>query len=117
MDRIALTHGDRRAHRLQMSFLSEVLAALMIGWMLLVLLGVGQNSARGVAPPSSHRPLGEIRCEGKGIIVINVEGKDYGVNGLAASRYPPIQGLWTKETHPEIDFNRLIVHGITLCDW
>jgi hypothetical protein len=32
---------------------------------------------------------GELRCEGAGVVVINVDGKDYAVNGMASSRYPP----------------------------
>ncbi len=117
MDKIALTHGGRRAPRLQIGLVGEVLAALTIGVMVLALVGLGQNFNQAVGPASPHRVLGEIRCEGHGAIVINVDGRDYAVNGMASSRYTPIQSLWTKNSHPEIDIDRLIVQGITLCDW
>jgi hypothetical protein len=117
VDQIALTHRGRRAPRLQRRLVGEVLAALTIGAMVLALLGLGQDANRDVGPASPHRALGEIRCEGQGAIVINVDGKDYAVNGMAGSRYPPIQSLWTKDSHPELDIGHLIVQGITLCDW
>ena len=31
---------------------------------------------------------GELRCEGAGGVVINVDGKDYAVNGMAAPHRP-----------------------------
>ena len=34
---------------------------------------------------------GELRCEGAGAVIINVDGKDYAVNGMAGPRYPPIE--------------------------
>ena len=60
---------------------------------------------------------GELRCEGSGAVVINVDGKDYAVNGMAAPRYPQIQGIWNETTFPEIDIDRLVVRGVTLCEW
>jgi hypothetical protein len=60
---------------------------------------------------------GELRCEGSGAVVINVDGKDYAVNGMAAPRYPQIQGIWNEATYPEIDIDRLVVRGLTLCEW
>ena len=50
---------------------------------------------------------GELRCEGKGAVVIRIAG----VNGLASSRYPPIQSVWNRHTKPDADLNRLIVLG------
>jgi hypothetical protein len=117
MDKAALTHRERRAPRLQVRLVGEVLAAFTLGAMVLALIGLGPNANRAVDSPSRDRGLGEIRCEGQGAIVINVDGRDYAVNGMAGSRYPPIQSLWTKDSHPDIDIDRLIVHGITLCDW
>ena len=42
---------------------------------------------------------------------------DYAVNGMARTRFPPIQEIWNKSTFPETDTDRLIVRGLTLCDW
>ncbi len=60
---------------------------------------------------------GELRCEGAGVVVINVDGKDYAVNGMASSRYPPIERIWNSATHPEANIDRILTHGLTLCDW
>jgi hypothetical protein len=78
--------------------------------------------------PSSEAPLltsgspskvaqGELRCEGTGAVVINIDGADYAVNGMASRRYPPVQRVWNSATHPENDIDRIIVRGLTLCDW
>jgi hypothetical protein len=60
---------------------------------------------------------GELRCEGAGGVIINVDGKDYAVNGMAGPRYPPIQSIWNSATHPEADIERILSRGLTLCDW
>ena len=60
---------------------------------------------------------GELRCEGTGAVVINVDGKDYAVNGMASSRYPPIERIWNSATYPEANIDRILSHGLTLCDW
>jgi hypothetical protein len=60
---------------------------------------------------------GELRCEGGGAVIINVDGKDYAVNGMAGSRYPPIQRIWNSDTHPEANTGRILSRGLTLCDW
>ena len=60
---------------------------------------------------------GELRCEGAGAVVINVYGKDYAVNGMASSRYPPIARIWNSATHPEANLDRILSRGLTLCDW
>ena len=60
---------------------------------------------------------GELRCEGAGAVVINIDGKDYAVNGMAGSRYPPIERIWNSATHPEADTGRILSRGLTLCDW
>ena len=60
---------------------------------------------------------GELRCEGAGAVVINVDGKDYAVNGMASRRYPPIERVWNSATHPDADIGRILTRGLTLCDW
>jgi hypothetical protein len=103
-----------------MRLLGEGVAALTIGAMLLALIGFGPTSsdhgpaATATAPASA---LGELRCEGNGAIVIKVGGRDYAVNGMAGSRYPPLQSVWNEGSQPGIDIDRLIVQGITLCNW
>ena len=48
--------------------------------------GLGPNlSDRALAPSASHHALGELRCEGRGAIVITIDGTDYAVNGMAGS--------------------------------
>src|SRR4026209_275816 len=64
----------------------------------------------------SKMAQGELRCEGAGAVVINIDGADYSVNGMASRRYPPIQRIWNSASHPENDIDRLIVRGLTLCD-
>ena len=71
----------------------------------------------------AYRPMlslklaeGELRCEGAGAVIIKVAGQDYAVNALAGWQYPPIQLIWNK-TFPEANIDRLIVRGLTLCDW
>ena len=65
----------------------------------------------------SDRAQGQVRCEGAGAVVININGTDYAVNGMASRRYPPIQRVWNSATHSEADIDRIIVRGLTLCDW
>ena len=65
----------------------------------------------------SNMAQGEVRCEGAGAVVINIDGADYAVNGMASRRYPPIQRVWNSASHPESDIDRIIVRGLTLCDW
>jgi hypothetical protein len=60
---------------------------------------------------------GELRCEGAGAVVINVDGKDYAVNGMASSHYSPIERIWNSATHPEAKIDRILSRGLTLCDW
>jgi hypothetical protein len=73
------------------------------------------------APHSNGPPpkmaQGELRCEGAGAVVINIDGVDYAVNGMASRRYPPVQRVWNSASHPENDIDRIIVRGLTLCDW
>jgi hypothetical protein len=65
----------------------------------------------------SKMAQGELRCEGAGAVVIKIDGTDYAVNGMASRRYPPIQRVWNNSSHPENDIDRIIVRGLTLCDW
>ena len=114
MDQGPLTLMPRAGGRDAMRLLGEVVAALTIGAMLLALIGFGPNSSDPTVPV---RALGELRCEGSGAIVIKVGGRDYAVNGMAGSRYPPLQSVWNQDSQPEINIDRLIAQGITLCDW
>ena len=90
-----------------MRFLAAAIAVLVLADIGLFLLGA--RSAK-----VAH---GELRCEGAGGIIINVDGKDYAVNGVAGPRYPPIESIWNSATHPEVDLTRIISRGLTLCDW
>lgn len=124
MDQGPLTLMPRAEGRDAMRLFGEVVAALTIGAMLLALIGFGPNSSdRSAASTSTAsananaNALGELRCEGNGAIVIKVGGRDYAVNGMAGSRYPPLQRVWNEGSQPGIDIDRLIVQGITLCNW
>jgi hypothetical protein len=66
---------------------------------------------------STQMAQGEVRCEGAGAVVVNIDGVDYAANGMASRRYPPIQRVWNASTHPETDIDRVIITGLTLCDW
>src|SRR5262249_33042369 len=67
--------------------------------------------------PSSKMAQGVLRCEGAGAVVINIDGTDYAVNGMASRRYPSIQRVWNNSSHPDNDIDPIIVRGLTLCDW
>ena len=127
MDTGPLTRGRRGRAREPVRLLGEIPAALITGSIVVAIAGLSPSApnqaldlnspVQALAPQSAHGAIGELRCEGRGAIVINIDGKDYAVNGMAGSRYPPIQSVWTKDAHPEIDIDRLIVQGITLCAW
>ena len=51
---------------------------------------------------------GELRCEGAGGVIINVDGKDYAVNGMAGPRYPPIESIWNSAVDREVDIERIL---------
>jgi hypothetical protein len=87
-----------------MRFLIPALALLVLG-----VLGWYSGYAR--------EAQGELRCEGAGGVVINVDGKDYAVNGMAGRRYPPIERIWNSATHREADIGRILSRGLTLSDW
>jgi hypothetical protein len=69
-----------------------------------------------VDPPQTLNE-GNLRCEGAGSVIINVAGKDYAVNAKAGPKYPPIQTIWNKSTVPALNIDRLLIRGLTLCDW
>jgi hypothetical protein len=105
MDRGTLNIGWK------MKLLVEAIVLLVIGAIVLsVAIIVG-----GREPPVQEH--GELRCEGTGAVVITINGKDFGVNGIAVARYPTIQLIWNKAAIPEANFERLIARGLTLCDW
>jgi len=78
---------------------------------------VGSLAAFVLGRASFKLAQGELRCEGSGAVIINVAGSDYAVNAMAAVRYPPIQNIWNNATYPETNIDRIIVRGLTLCDW
>jgi len=67
--------------------------------------------------PFANMASGELRCDDGGAVVVRVAGKDYAVNGMAGSRYPPIQQIWNNDTYPDTNIDRLIARGLILCDW
>ena len=81
----------------------------------LILAVLGLSSFGG--DRSEKMMQGELRCEGAGGVIINVDGKDYAVNGMAGPRYPPIESIWNSANHPEVDIERILSRGLTLCDW
>ena len=87
-----------------MRFLIPALALLVLG-----VLGWYSGYAK--------EAKGELRCEGAGAVVINVDGTDYAVNGMAGSHYPPIERIWNSATHPEANIDRILTRGLILCDW
>ena len=88
------------------------IALLMLG---LTISSTGALFFKNGSP--SDRAHGQLRCEGAGAVVININGSDYAVNGMASRRYPPIQRVWNSATHSEADIDRIIIQGLTLCDW
>jgi hypothetical protein len=78
---------------------------------------IGAVVVLATAWPFTNLAQGELRCEGAGAVVIRIAGKDYAVNGLASGSYPPVQSVWNSTTYPKTDIDRLIVEGLTLCDW
>jgi len=92
---------------------------LIINAITLLVIGLvcGSIAVLALTWPFFNLAQGELRCEGDGAVVIKVAGEDYAVNGLAATHYPPIQRIWNKATYPETNIDRIIVRGLTLCDW
>jgi hypothetical protein len=94
-----------------MKLLTEAITMLVIGAIVFSIAFMDT----GREPPALD--YGNLRCEGPGVLVINVGGKDYAVNGMATPRFPPIQEIWHESTYPETDIDRLVDRGPTLCDW
>src|SRR4029079_19505787 len=56
-----------------------------------------------------------VPCAGKRAVILTTRGRDYAVNGRAASnRYRPIQAVIID---PKIDIGPIISRGLTLCKW
>jgi hypothetical protein len=83
----------------------------------IVTLILGSATVLMTVWPFTEMAQGELRCEGKGAVIIRIAGKDYAVNGMASSEYPPIQRVWNRTTYPDANIDKLIVDGLTLCDW
>jgi hypothetical protein len=66
---------------------------------------------------STQMAQGEVRCEGAGAVIVNIDGVDYAANGMASRLYPPVQRVWNAATYPDSDLDRVIITGLTLCDW
>jgi hypothetical protein len=94
-----------------MKVLLDVVSLFALGLLLAALITVVLRW------PFADMAAGELRCEGGGALVVRVAGKDYAVNGMASARYPPIQGIWNRDNFPGANIDRLIVRGLTLCDW
>jgi hypothetical protein len=94
-----------------MRALLNAVTLCVVGWLI---IAVATLSLRW---PFSSVGVGELRCEGSGAVVIKILGKDYAVNGMASSRYPPVQQIWNNQTYPDTDIDRLVARGLTLCDW
>jgi hypothetical protein len=60
---------------------------------------------------------GELRCEGVGAVIINIAGEDYAVDPIAGWQYPPVQRVWNDAAYPEVDIDRILARGLTLCDY
>jgi hypothetical protein len=89
----------------------DALSLLMVGLIL------GLVAYVGIRWPFADLTQGELRCERAGAVVIRIANKDYAVNAAASSRYPPVQQIWNSAAYPHADIDRLIVRGLTLCDW
>jgi Protein of unknown function (DUF2511) len=59
---------------------------------------------------------GQLRCEGRGAIILTARGVDYAINGMAANRYASIQAIWTNGDDP-MKIGPIISRGLTLCKW
>ena len=85
-----------------------LILALALSLLVLALLGWYSGYAK--------EAQGELRCEGAGAVVINVDGKDYAVNGMPVRVTLQLSGSGIA-THPEANIDRILTHGLTICDW
>jgi hypothetical protein len=100
----------RESAGVAMKYIVEVLALLILG-------AIAATAVLIFGRPSVKVAQGELRCEGAGAVIIRIAGEDYAVNTLAGWQFPPVQIVWNKDTFPETNIDRLIVKGLTLCDW
>jgi hypothetical protein len=99
------------------SLLLAVLSLIVVS----ALLGA---AARGPRDQPGHggrwpfeMPHGWLRCEGADAVIITIRGKDYAGNGMASSRYAPIQAAWKGANYLDIDVEPIISRRLTLCHW
>ena len=60
---------------------------------------------------------GRLRCEGTGAVIFNARGKDYGLNGMAGTRYASMQPVRKSTGDSSFDLGFIISRGLTLCKW
>ena len=60
---------------------------------------------------------GRLRCEGTGAVIFTARGKDYGLNGMASTRYASMQPVRKSTGDPNFDLGSIISRGLTLCKW
>ena len=94
-----------------MRVLLDAVTLLAIGLLLAAIVTLGLRW------PFANMAEGELRCESGGAVVVRIAGKDYAVNGMASARYPPIQSIWNNDNYPGTNIDRIVVRGLTLCDW
>jgi hypothetical protein len=94
-----------------MRVLLDAVTLLAIGLLLAAIVTLGLRW------PFANMAEGELRCESGGAVVVRIAGKDYAVNGMASERYPPIQSIWNNDNYPGTNIDRIVVRGLTLCDW
>jgi hypothetical protein len=90
---------------------------LLDGVLLLAMGLLLATIALGLRWPFTNMAEGELRCESGGAVVVRIVGKDYATNGMASTRFPPIQSVWNQDNFPGANIDRIIASGLTLCDW
>jgi hypothetical protein len=60
---------------------------------------------------------GRLRCEGTGAVILTAGGTDYGLNGMASTRYGSMQPVRKSTGDPSFDLGSIISRGLTLCKW
>ena len=60
---------------------------------------------------------GRLRCEGTGAVIFKARGKDYGLNGMASTRYASMQPVRKSTGDFSFDLGFIISRGLTLCKW
>jgi hypothetical protein len=90
---------------------------LIIAVVALIVLGSIVSAIAVLVGGSSVKIGGELRCEGVGAVIINIAGEDYAVDPIAGWQYPPVQRVWNDAAYPEVDIDRILARGLTLCDY